>query len=486
MRAVSVLEVSDPAIWTEIEAVIPAKLEVLDARRRVVVDEEALLAALQEAGLDPLIRYAHRGAAEIEAARHDLEERVAALPTEARRVLLSAQRHALEGTVSADHAWDPRDDAPWITELHQAGLLAPLVEDGSIQIGRFRLHPDLRPLPPMAYDFDEAVMDETEDLPEDGPGVLALLHDVAALAAALHRRPARRTHAGLIGKADARALGRLLADAELIGSGELEAHPIWGRALAALEALGAVSLDPLSRELFVDLGIEELLEGSAEDAVDRIVHRLVDRDLQVVLPAVRASLKQAGPGAVDEVVFLELLAAQDREVLFPPWWREHGPVYPGPDELHQRPYDDAGWERVERRMIEVVLRRVERLGLIRRAPGVFAGTADGRRWAGVEAAEAPPIWVTSDLEVLVPPAALWPWEQFQLERLARCLSRDVADRYRLDRESLQGWLATHEFDEALALLRRRAAGLPPAVEETLRQWALAATRLVLTRGVVLP
>ena len=485
MRAVSVLEVADPGVWREVEALLPGPLVALSGTRRIVEDVEATLIALQEAGLTPLLRAPRRDVEALAALRHDLDERVAALPDGARLVLLSAQRHALEGVVSAEHAWDPERDAASVTELHQAGLMAPFVDQGGAQPGRFQLHPDLSEPPPRTYDFAEAVMDETDDLPEAGPGVLRLLHDVSALAAALHRRPARRTHAGLVGKADARALGRLLADAELTASGELEAHPVWGRALAALEALGAASLDPVTREVFVDLGIERLLEGPAEEAVDRIVHRLVDRDLHAVLPALRAALRQAGAGAVDELLFRELLGAQDREVLFPPWWRDEGPVYPGPADQPGRPYDEAGWHRVEGRMIEVVLRRVARLGLIRRAPGVFAGTADGRRWAGVEAAAPPPIWVTSDLEVLVPPDALSPWEQFQLERLARCVSRDVADRYRLDRESLQGWLATHELDEAVTLLRERAAGLPPSALETLEQWAAAATRLVLWRGVLI-
>ena len=66
---------------------------------------------------------------------------------------------------------------------------------------------------------------------------------------------------------------------------------------------------------------------------------------------------------------------------------------------------------------------------------------------------------------VVPPDAVTPWERFQIERLGR-------------------WLATHELDEALDLLRRRCPAVPPVVEDTLRQWARGATRIVLTTGIV--
>ena len=123
--------------------------------------------------------------------------------------------------------------------------------------------------------------------------------------------------------------------------------------------------------------------------------------------------------------------------------------------------------------------------LIRRAPGVFAGTPDGRRWAGLGATQPPPVWVTSDLELMVPPDAVTPWERFQLERLGVCLSRDVVDRYRLQRPALKRWLATHDIDEAIELLGRRAPGLPTGVVHTLESWARSETRICLVRGVLL-
>lgn len=486
MRVVSMLEVSEPKVWAELAAVLD--LDVLlepGEGQRVARDDGALIRALQDVGVSVLVRYAHRSVAELEAAREALGAKVAGLRAEVQRVLFSAQRHALDGVVRADHAWDPEHDGDAARLLVGMGLLAPAVVDGAVAEGRFRLHPDLPSPPAVAYDFDDALMDETDDLPEASTRPIPLLSDLASLAAALQRRPARRTHAGSLGKADARVLGRQLADEELEASGEFEIHPRWGRALVALEALGAVSLDPIRRELFVDLGLEDVLAGSTEDALDRFVHKVIDRDLHVAVPAVREALRQAGDGAVDELVFLELLGDQHRDVLFPPWWVDGRAVYPNPDGGPPRLYDEGGWERVEHRMVGVVLKRLERLGLVRRAPGVFAATADGRRWAGAVDAPAPPLWVTSDLEVLVPPDALTPWERFQLERLSRCLSRDTVDRYRLDRESLAHWLATHEVDEALDLLRRRAPGVPPSVVQTLDEWARAACRVVLRRGVLL-
>jgi hypothetical protein len=328
-------------------------------------------------------------------------------------------------------------------------------------------------------------MDETDDLEEPRPGPVALLHDLASLAAVLDHVAPRRTHAGPLTKADARRVGKRLGDEQVIDTGEVHTHPRWGRALRALELLGVVSMDPVKRELHLDLHLEHTLAGTTEDAVDRLVHRLVERDLHVVIPAVREALRQAGPGAIDEVVFLDLLREQQRDLLFPPWTRLGRQIYPVLGDAELRPYDDDGWDRVEARMVRAVLKRLARLGLIRRAPGVFAGTDDGRRWAGVRQGPMPPIWVSSDLEVVVPPDAITPWERFQLERLGRCVGRDVVDRYRLDRRGLVGWLSTHDVSEAIALLERRCPALPTTVRETLHAWSASATRIVLVRGVIL-
>ena len=94
------------------------------------------------------------------------------------------------------------------------------------------------------------------------------------------------------------------------------------------------------------------------------------------------------------------------------------------------------------------------------------------------------MWVTSDLEVWVPPASITPWERYQIERLGRCLARDVVDRYRLEKDDLVAWLATHELADAVALLERRAPALPGVVRDTLEAWNRSATRIVLTVGLV--
>ena len=64
------------------------------------------------------------------------------------------------------------------------------------------------------------------------------------------------------------------------------------------------------------------------------------------------------------------------------------------------------------------------------------------------------------------------------------MGRDVVDRYRLEPEGLRRWLAVHDSDEALDLLKRRAATLPTSVPETLAAWTRSATRFVLVRGVL--
>ncbi len=484
MRSVSVLGVADPALWSELAALglTPEHVaQELDPHRRIVTPtfERELLPAL---GDKVLLRYARRPSQQIEASRDDLSRRIAELRAAVRDLLHAAQRHALDEVVMGIHAWDPEHDARKVRELVGAGLLMPERADAPI-IGRYRLNPDLPPPPSVDYDFAEAVMDETDDLSEPEAGPVELLHDLAALAAAIDHTGAKRTYKGTVAKADSKRIGKWLGSAE-VAQGNLESSPRWGKALRAIEALGAVSVDPIERTMHLDVGLEATLEGSDADAVDRFVHRLMDRDLHVVLPAVRSALAQAGPGAIDEMIFLELLGEQHRDVLFPAWSRRGQAVYPSAEGETERPFDAEGWERVECRLIGRALDRCATLGLIRRADGVFAGTEDGRRWAGAHDGPRPPVWVTSDLEVVVPPYAITPWERFQLERLGRCLARDTVDRYRLNRDGLVTWLRAHDVDEALELLARRCPGVPATVSETLVEWARSAQRFVLTRGVL--
>lgn len=486
---VAELKVADAAIWTELEAATPLArwtVEIKDAQTRIVRDAfvAEALPALQRSGLSVLVRRARADPAEVEEHREQLGHRVAALPPYIQRVLFAAQRHALDDVVIGLHAWDPVNDAGSVRALHGAGLITAIPDDTPIYLGRYRLARDLPPPPQWPYAFEEAVMDETEDLGRPAQSPLALLHDMAALAAGLQRLTLKRTLAGGLARADGKRLGAWLGDAALAKSGDLAQSERWSRASRALEALGAVATDPLSREIYLDLGLETALAGTARDAMDRLVHRLVDRDLHGVVPAVRAALQAAGAGAIDELIFLDLLREQHRELLFPAWRRAEGPLYPAAAGETARPYDDLGWEAVEVPLIRGVLKRLEQLGALRRAPGVFAGTEDGRVWAGAADPTPSPMWARSDLELMVPPDAVTPWERFQIERLGRCLARDVVNRYKLERDALARWLTTHELDEVLDLLRRRCPAVPPVVEETLRQWARGATRIVLTTGLL--
>ena len=488
-RAVTVLEVESPALWDELKAQVdldPHLGAFVAATQRSVLDEGALLAALAQVGVIPLARFSRRGAEEIAAHRDDLSHGIASLRSDVREVLHQAQRHALENVVMDLHAWDPARDSQAISDLHARGMITRLPDQSRFPGVRYLLDPDLPPPPEPPYRFDEAAMAETDDLEPSGRSITGLLHDIASLAAAIQRTTPRLTAKGTVTRADARKLGDQLGDVELTKSGELESHERWGRALNALRALRAVSTAPIKRELFIDHGLEQSLEGTTEEATDRIVHRLMERDLHVVLPPLRAALRCAGSGAVDEVVFMDLLREQHREILFPRWDSPHGPIYPVLEGERARPFDDEGWERIEERTIQAALKRTQSLGLIRRAPGVFAGTIDGRRWARVDDHSPPPVWVTSDLEVMVPPDAVTPWERFQLERLSTCISRDVVDRYRLKREALRLWLTTHDVEEALDLLARRAPGLPHTVVDTLTSWARSACRVSLVRGVLVP
>ena len=487
--AVSVLRVERPEIWQQLEAVGPVSAHVLRERSDTerVVDAgflPALGRSLEQAGWPVLVRHPRRAEAEVEAARSDLAQRVGALAPDARRLLWRAQRLALGDEVLGSRVWDPLFHRRHVQSLLGSELIHALPTDLEAPWGPYRLHPDLPPPPAVAYDFEEAVMGITDDLSAPGLSLEALLHDLASLTAALARHAPRRTHAGTLDRSTAKKLGRHLGDELLAAEGRFEAGDRWVRALRALELLGAVSMDPATRVLGLEPGMEDVLAGSTADAMDRLVHRLVDADLHAALPALRASLAQAGDGAVDELIFVEELCEQHRDVLHGPWHRDGVDVYPGGEDTEAIAFDDEGFERIEARQLHALVKLVERLGLVRRADGVFSATDDGRHWATGEAAHRPPVWVSSDLGVTVPPGAITPWERFQLERLGRCVQRDVVDVYRLERAGLVSWLATHDIDEALALLARRCPAVPSTVADTLRDWARSALRVTLTVEVV--
>ena len=489
-RAVSVLEVLSPSVWAELEAMAPIEShlgESLGPLRRVALPSfEAEIAPLLARGGAPvLMRWARRDRAAIPSDSSELDARISALPADIRAVLFAAQRHAVHDVIIGRRVWDPESQAGAVDALHGSGLVEALPDDAPARAGRYHLHPLLPPPPDIPYDFAEAVMPLTDDLPAIGPGPVALLHDLASLAAALAHHKPRRTLAGTLDKSTGRKLGKRLGSASLASSGDFSGEVRWSRALNALELLGVVTTDPFTRQLGLDPMLEVTLEGSARDALGGIIDRLVDRELHAVLPAIAAALTAAGAGAVDDMIFLEELAEQHRDVLFAPWYRHGQAVYPLVDGEAVRLFDAESFERVEARMVIEALNTLGRLGLIRRAPGVFAATPDGLLWAAGIAPDAPPVWITSDLEIVVPPNAVTPWERFQLERLGRCLARDVVDRYRLDRPGLVEWLSTHELDEAVALLRRRCPSVPETVLDTLEAWGHAAMRVVLVRGVLL-
>ena len=286
-----------------------------------------------------------------------------------------------------------------------------------------------------------------------------------------------------------RRLARRLALEGADRSGVLaDAGERWVRAWALGEGTGLLGTDEVSRQVTVEPGLDAFLAGAPSGApsrLGRLVRRLLEPELHPLLPAIRAALAQAGDQAVDEVVWLEELHDQHRDVLFSPWGQVGRPCYPaGPGDAGV-PYDDDGLVKIEGRLAEEALAVCARVGLLRRAPGAFAATAAGLAWAGVPPATPVPIWVASDLEVVVPPGALDPAERAHLERFSRCTSRDVVDRYRLERGTLADWLRTRTLAEAEALLRAHAPALPPTVTETLASWGRSLQRVVLVHGVLL-
>lgn len=483
MRVVSVLSVSHPAVWSEVESVVPLAPfteGVLDATRRIVGPEFARDAApvLTKRGLTPLIRFARR--APVPDAS---PEPAAPLPRAVAAFWGHVWRHQQAGQALGSRVWDPEGDAPLVDALVGAGLIVPIAGEAPPRAGEYRVVGPAPAEPP--FDPSDAVMPAPDDLDAPPHGAVALLHDMASLAAALLHHPVRMTHAGTPDVAAARRVGARLASPILAERGKLADDPRWDRAMRGLSLLGAVRTEPIERSLLLDPHLEEMLAGTVGDAADRLVRRLVEPDLHPLLPLVRAALAAAAGQALDEVVLADLVFEQAREVLYRPWRRDGVVWYPFPHGDPTRPFDRDGFDALEARHLRDVLRVLHRLGLIRRSPGVIAPTHDGLSWAGVDLTEHAPIWIGSDLELIVPPESVTPWERFQIERLAVCLARDVVDRYRLDRRGVAQWLATHEIDEALGLLDRRARAVPSTVRESLRAWADGALRLVLTHGVVL-
>jgi hypothetical protein len=487
MRAVDVLEVERPELFDALAAVVPLDDYVTEVRsptERVV--KPTLLAdhgeALRRAGLPVLVK-AHRRAPEAaDRARHHLADLIDGLAPRAQRLLHRAQRQARQGRVLGSRVWDPMFAGAEVRSLLGAGLIEALPHDGELLEGPFALHPDLPAPPEVDYDMSEAAMERVDDLSEPGPSLVALLHDLASLAAALSHHAPRRTLAGPLDKSTTKKLAKRLGDEAMARSGDFAGTPRWVRALRVLELLGAASTHPVTRQVHLEPGLETVLEGSTPMAIDRLVRLLIDADLQPALAAVRAALVAAGEGAVDEMIFAEELMAQHRDVLHAPWHRDGVEVYPAGGESVLIPFDDEGWERIEARQLDALLVRLERLGVVVRAEGVFAATPDGAVWASGQEAPMPPLWVSSDLGMTVPPGSLTPWERSQLEQLGRCTRRDVVDTYVLDRKGLVRWLRSHEVDEALALLSRRCPGLPGTVSDTLRDWARSAERVVLRVG----
>lgn len=310
-------------------------------------------------------------------------------------------------------------------------------------------------------DWDEAFFPVEDDLAPLGEPLRGVEDDLASLAAALERQPPRVTHQGSWDKQTTKQIGRRLLDKELARSGVWHtADKRWQRALAVLQVMHLVPMDPVTRQLEVSHGVPTLLHGTRAERFDHLVRQVVDADLHPVLPVYREVLQQADQQAVDEVIFRELLVEHHKLLLL----QSLG----GSDEEVHGP------------LLSYVRDVLSRLGLLAVGPGAFAATPDGRAWAGLEPPLAPArMLVTSDLEIVLPPESLEPYERYHLERFTTCLQRDVANRHRLTRKDLAAWLTHGSVQDILTLLEAHAWGVPINVGEALNAWAQDLTRVVL-------
>ncbi|MCK6525669.1 hypothetical protein L6R49_30055, partial [Myxococcota bacterium] len=276
-------------------------------------------------------------------------------------------------------------------------------------------------------------------------------------------------------------LGRRLADPGLSRAGRLaDASPRWQLAVRVAEALGLWEHDPFTRALLPAQRVERLLSQGPSARFDGLARRVVEQDARPLIPALRAALRAAGDQAIDEVVLRELLFEQHRDVLYAPWGQIGPRFYPCPPEATPTLYDDDGFEEIEGRLLTRAIDSLARLGLVLRAPGVLAATAEGRVWAGLDpSGPIPRLLLSADLELVVPPGALPPWERLLVELATSPVSRDVVDRLRLGRADLERCLGYVPVSTLLELLERRVGhALPPSVVEALTLWARPWERVV--------
>lgn len=479
------VRVADPSVWPSLEAIAPVRehtmAELDPCLRRVGVRlkgplERALKArgeALRVRALAP----EEPTALEAAPARRAVDD----LPPKLLAVLTRALRLAEEGVFLGTRAWDPHSEARAVDALVGAGLITPLDEERLPRWGRYRLAPGLPEPAPVAYDFEEAVMPLTDDLTRRGPSLLALEEDLAVFLAALTAAGVRRTVEGHPDVAGARRMGRRLMDPGLSRGGRLaDASPRWQLAARVVEALGLWECDPLSRALLPAQRVEGLLRQGPSARFDGLARRVVEQDARPLIPALRAALRAAGDQAIDEVVLRALLAEQHRDVLYAPWGQVGDRFYPCPPEATPTIYDDEGFEEVEGPLLTRAIDALARLGLVLRAPGVLAATAEGRIWAGLDpSGPAPRLLLSADLELVVPPGALPPWERLLVELATSPVSRDVVDRLRLGRAELERALGVAPLTTLLGVLEARVGhGLPPSVVEALQLWARPWERIV--------
>lgn len=483
-RRTARVRVAHPAIWEEIRTLLPLDPAVVAEHgpREREVDaaiEGPLRQALERSGRTLLRREPEPPLPTRVSPGPAVRAALEALSPAARSLLHRVQRRATEGFVSGAAAWDPHAEARPIAELVAAGLMAPLTAEAD-PLGPWQLREALPPPPEVVYDFAESFMDPPEDLPALAEPIVPPDEDLGVVAAALRRHPLRVTHALTPEVSGTKALGRRLADPALARTGRLDdGDARWRRALDALRILGALRVDELSRELRLTERLLELFALRPAERADRLLRRALDPAILPLLAPIRAALRQADTLAVDTVVFLDLLHQQHRDVLFSPWGQVGIRTYPRIADDPIVVYNEDNFEDLEGVALQRLLHGLARMGMIRTAPGVFAATRAGRAWAGCPAGPRPPIHVTPDLEILVPPGALEAGGRYRLELLAHPTRRDVVDSLRLRRPDLELWLTQYSLDEALALLDERSAhGLPLAVREALTAWAEAAERVV--------
>lgn len=179
---------------------------------------------------------------------------------------------------------------------------------------------------------------------------------------------------------------------------------------------------------------------------------------------------------------LDQLREHARELLVSPATTPGARMYPSLHGLPSRPWDDAGWDSVERAWITEAADVFHRAGLVDAARDA-RGELVALRHASPPAGLPSGFMLLPDNDILVHPAELPRPAWGRLARMAPWVEGTSMMRHRLTREGVAADLAAGHTEPLGFLGAHSRTGVPVGVTEVVRDWERSATRVVVLTGV---